>query len=364
MEPLKNMFNPDVVDEMSQHILAYYPKFDIPTFTMRVFDSQWASRELKERMRHITVCLREALPTSYEEAVRVLMSVSDAVKGGELKFAYMVLPDFVEVYGQDDWELSMEALGVVTQSSSSEFAVRPFLVSHRDQTLARMLSWAEHTSVHVRRFASEGSRPRLPWGMALNEFKKDPSYTLPILERLKADPELYVRRSVANHLNDISKDHEDVALDTAVRWYGKSAETDWVVKHAMRGLLKKGNVRAMRLFGFAEPHNVRVNDIVLSLETCQIGETVNLSCGVDLEESMKIRLEYAVDYVKQNGSVSRKVFMMSEKEMPSGESVFAKKLDFSDKTTRRHYAGEHRITLLVNGVEKGNVLLQLHDESK
>lgn len=364
MEPLKNMFSSDFISELSLHIGDAYSSFDSDAFRALVFDSDWDTRELKERMRHITCCLRDTLPTQFEEAVHILMRVSDSVKSNDIQFPYIVLPDFVEQYGQDDWETSMTALEVVTQSSSSEFAVRPFLVSDRDRTLERMMSWASHPNVHVRRLASEGSRPRLPWGMALQEFKRDPDYTLPILELLKADPELYVRRSVANHLNDISKDHEAVAVDVATRWFGVSKETDWVVKHAMRGLLKKGTTSALRLFGFSYPDSVSLLNLQLSSSTCFIGDRIDLLGSLQHNAPLKTRLEFAVDYVKQNGSVSRKVFMISEKHMAQGKSEFKKVVDFSDKTTRKHYPGNHDICILVNGVEMGKVSLHLHAKAQ
>jgi 3-methyladenine DNA glycosylase AlkC len=359
MEPLKNMFSADFIQGLGESIKEEHSPFDVNVFSDLVMDQEWESRELKERMRHMSYCLGKTLPDSYKKAVTILMAVSDKVKSDEIQFPYIVLPDFVEVFGLQDWETSMTALKELTKSSSSEFAIRPFLVSDRDRTLAVMKTWAEDANTHVRRLASEGSRPRLPWGMALKEFKQNPQFTLPILEALKEDPELYVRRSVANHLNDISKDHKDVALSIANKWSGCSSETDWVVKHAMRGLLKKGDIAAMRLFGFSDPVSAHVSEIAVSTPVCTIGDKVELSCTVTYQESLKSRLEYAVDYVKQNGSVSRKVFMISEKEQPVGIQNVTKILDFSNKTTRRHYPGPHLITLLVNGVEKGNVLLQL-----
>ncbi len=199
------MFNSESVGALGAVIQAEYPAFDTQGFAARVFDESWEDLELKGRMRHITLALGDMLPADYRLALGILHRVLPSL--GYYGFEKMVFPDYVGVYGLDDWEASMPALEVFTQEVSAEFAIRPFIIRYQDQTMAQMQRWAGHEHPEVRRLASEGSRPRLPWGIALPALKADPAPILPILERLRADEAETVRRSVANNLNDISKDN-------------------------------------------------------------------------------------------------------------------------------------------------------------
>ncbi|MEM6379812.1 MAG: DNA alkylation repair protein, partial [Bacteroidota bacterium] len=268
-------------------------------------------------------------------------------------FANLIFPDFVEQYGMDALETSLDALELYTQYGSSEFGIRPFIITYEKETMKRMSSWAESDNVHIRRLASEGCRPRLPWAMALPKYKDDPSPIFPILEKLKADPEDYVYRSVANNLNDISKDHPELVLEVGERWYGQHPNTDWAVKHALRTLLKKGNTRAMRLFGFGDPSKIKVNNLQLS-EAIPIGVELHFNFDLEVSAPGKVRLEYAVDYLKKLGSYSRKVFKISENTYEIGTHQIHKKQWFKDFSTRKHYPGQHHLTILVNGVEKAS----------
>ena len=167
-------------------------------------------------MRHVTTCLNAFLPPEYEEAIIILRKVAPNLSNHTL--ASIVFPDFVEVYGLEDWDVSLPALEWFTQYSTSEYAVRPFIQQAPDIMIEQMMKWSFHHNHHVRRLASEGIRPRLPWGIALQQFKVDPTPIIPILTNLKEDESLYVRKSVANNLNDISKDHPAIVLDLAKEW--------------------------------------------------------------------------------------------------------------------------------------------------
>ena len=172
----------------------------------------------------------------------------------EFGFVKMIFPDFVEVYGLDDWEASIPALEEFTQQTSAEFAIRPFIVRYPERTMAQMLEWAGHAHEGVRRLSSEGCRPRLPWAIALSALKADPSPILPILDRLKGDPSESVRRSVANNLNDISKDNPDVVIGVLRRWQADDTdEMHRLTSHALRTLLKAGNLDALALLGYPPP---------------------------------------------------------------------------------------------------------------
>jgi 3-methyladenine DNA glycosylase AlkC len=328
----------------------YYPDFDKDSFVHLVFDDEWESREFKERMRHTTRCLHELLPENYEIALKILIEIAPFVKGAE----GIVLPDFVELYGTDNWDLSLPALGHFTKYSSSEFAIRPFLNEDPERAMIYMNRWAEDGNENVRRFASEGCRPRLPWAMALPQFKKDPAPVLPVLEKLKDDESEFVRRSVANNLNDISKDHPDLVLEICEGWYGRTERTDWIVKHACRSMLKAGKKRALLLFGYHDPSNIRVDQLRLEKKTVVIGRDLHFSFDVNItgEEPSKVRIEYGIDFMKANRKQSRKIFKITENTYKTGNHSFSRKQSFADMSTRKHYTGEHRIIIIVNGVEK------------
>ncbi|MEQ9289534.1 MAG: DNA alkylation repair protein [Cyclobacteriaceae bacterium] len=348
-EPLKYFFNPEFVSGLASGIKEVHAPFDAIGFQQAVLDDQWEQRELKERMRHITVCLGAFLPHEYPEAVGILMKMAHELSD----FPAMVLSDFVEIYGLDHLDLSLDALELFTQSASAEFAIRPFIVKYEKETMGRMLDWSKHENHHLRRLASEGCRPRLPWAMALGIYKKNPALILPILENLKDDPSEYVRKSVANNLNDISKDNPETALKLGQAWYGKSERTNWIVKHGLRTLLKNGNDTALKIFGFKEKVNAAVSGLSLSDEQVQMGNTLHFSFDIsNLDRSSSLlKVGFVVGYMKANGKVSEKIFHITEKEFGAGQRVnFHKKLSFKDLTTRKHYPGGHYLSIIINGV--------------
>lgn len=364
-EPLKNMYNQDFLEAFGRTIKSVYPSFHIEDFVQKVLAGNWQQLELKGRIRKITCSLKACLPNHYEEAMEILLVVHNTCSG----FPYLILPDYVEVYGQDDqhWELSMRALETFTQHSSSEFAVRPFIMRDPERMMKQMLHWSESPNEHIRRLASEGCRPRLPWGQALTMFKQDPSPILPILERLKEDPSLYVRKSVANNLNDIAKDHPGIVIDIAQRWHGKHPHTDWIVRHACRNLIRSAQPEVMKLFGYADPAEgaALVYKATLSVkpDLIQIGDSSELQYEIEVRDGnpARIRIEYGIDFVKSNGKVSRKKFLLSDKTVDGGSCLQASRTHhWADLTTRRHYPGTHTIVLLVNGQEVASTDLQLN----
>ena len=357
-EPFKNMFNSKSVGEFATAIKSVYNSFKKEEFLKSIFDETWDSLELKARGRKICMSLGEYLPKNYSDALDVIDKVVSAYKG----ICLFSFTDYVEVYGQNDsdLELSISALGRYTQYSSSEFAVRPFIIKHQKRMMDQMYAWSKDENEHIRRLSSEGCRPQLPWGQVLTEFKKDPSPILPILEQLKTDSSLYVRKSVANNLNDISKTHPDIVIKIANEWHGKNEHTDWILKHGLRTLLKKGNRDALALFGYDDVESVKMDGFALDRKVTQIGGDIVFSFTVSVKEATKTRLEYAIDYVKSNGKRSRKIFQISEIPLKKDETrQYTKKHSFMDLTTRRHYPGKHSITLIVNGIDRGTLDFEL-----
>ena len=308
-------------------------------------------------MRHTTLCLHRVLPEDYLTALNILREAAPFVKG----FEAMVLPDYVELYGMDNWENSLQALGHFTQYCSAEFAIRPYLDKDPEKTMTYMHKWAEDSDKKVRRLASEGCRPRLPWAMALPKFKKDPSLIFPILEKLKDDDSESVRRSVANNLNDISKDNPDLVLEVCEKWSGKSDNIDRIIKHACRNLLKAGDKRALRLFGYGDPATMQLEDFVLSGKSLTIGDTLHYSFKITIleEKESKVRVDCAIDYMKASGKQSRKIFKVAEGTYKPGQHLLKRKQSFADMSTRKHIPGEHVITIFVNGEEKATASFEL-----
>ncbi len=359
-ERLKDQFfTSSSINKLGNTIKKFYPAFNISRFTKLIFDETWESRELKEKMHHTAVCLHETLPKNFKDALEILLKAAPFVKG----FEALSLPDYVALYGMDNWDLSLPALLHFTKYSTSEMAVRPFLAKDPERVMAYMSDWAEDENPNVRRFASEGCRPRLPWAMALPEFKKDPGLILPVIEKLKNDESEFVRRSVANNLNDISKDHPELVLNICERWYGHSKNTDWIVKHACRGMLKAKNKRALMLFGFADPAFISLQNLKLDKKMLFIGDDLHFSFELIIKEkkNIKVRLEYVINFVKAKGKLSKKVFKIKEYNYDPGKYMVSRKHSFVDMSTRKHYSGKHQISIVVNGVEKAKALFMLKE---
>jgi len=341
-------FTQPFVDELGQLLSYSTPAFDVDQFKRCLVLQGLADADLKEKMAMVTRCLHAGLALPYPEALAQLRLAAPSFSG----FNAMVFPDFVGPYGLDHWEISVQALREFTGLCSSEYGVRPFLTSAPDRMLAQMLAWAADPDEHVRRLASEGCRPRLPWAAGVPALKKDPAPILPVLECLRGDESEYVRRSVANNLNDISKDHPDVVLDAVERWYGEKAETDRLLKHACRSLLKSGSPRALRVFGFSDPEHVTISDLRIQPAAPRIGEAVEYSFDVNLDavEAELLRLELHVSYARPGGKISRKVFQIREGSFAPGKHTLRRKFSFADVSVRKHHPGPHVFVVSVNGV--------------
>ncbi len=217
-----------------------------------------------------------------------------------------------------------------------------------------MTGWSKHESYKVRRLASEGSRPRLPWAMAIPALKKDPSPVLPLLENLKNDPSEWVRRSVANNINDIAKDHPDVVIALAARWRGGSKETDAIIKHGCRTLLKQGHAEILEQYGL-KSENIVLKDFKILTPEVKIGEGLEFTFSISNQNpsAQTVRLEYAVYYKKSKGHLAKKVFKISEKiYQPYAVANIHRRQSFKLITTRVFYPGDHQLSVIINGEEK------------
>ena len=344
MEPLKNMFQEETMRKFAYTLHSYDEDFQVERFLKLVFDEEWETLELKARCRKISISLGKCLPSNYQMAIDIL---EKAVSG--YSFA-IFFPDFVEVFGLDDWDISIKVLERNTQYWSSEFAVRAFILKDEKRMMKQMLVWTTHESEHVRRLASEGCRPMLPWGQSIPQFKKDPSPILPILEALKKDDALYVRKSVANNLNDISKTHPQLVIDLMKTWIGKDERTDWIIKHGCRSLLKKGNLEIMQHFWISGDQSSAYKRISFGKGYDSDWRRISFMFDIVSDQDIKIRIEYGIDYIKANGKTNQKIFKLSEVSLKAGKQLsYVRKQSFKDTSVRKHYTGKHTLTLIING---------------
>ncbi len=334
-------------------------------FVSFVTGGSWTDFALKERMSRLTEALLQFLPGPFEEDLEILGRLLPDISTNRFKYSDMLamfVPEYVVARGQDKLEASLEALSTFTAlGTTSELAIRPFIQTHPEKVMEKMLDWSGHQHPHVRRFSSEGCRPRLPWAMALPALKKDPAPILPILERLRRDDSKFVQKSVANNLNDITKDNPDTALAFAEKWIGSHKNSDWIIKHGMRSLLKQGNSRSLALFG-SGPVSAKEASLILSHDQISMGSILEFRFRSVLEGPLPetLRIDYAIDFMKSNGKPSRKVFRISEIKEPDTNVAFSKSYRFQDLTTRKHYAGEHRVSVILNGQEVTAAIFTLH----
>lgn len=355
---LKDIYSPAFYRLFSGVAETVIPGFDKRAFSRAIFDREWENRELKQRMKHTSLVLHRFLPADFRQAAEKIRDLVSALRESDIReksLEFMFLPDYIETYGINDLDISARAFEFLTPFTSCEFAVRPFIIRYEEQMLRRMLVWSLHENHHVRRLASEGSRPRLPWAMALPGLRKDPRPVLPILENLKNDVSDYVRRSVANNLNDISKDHPRLVISLSRKWKGGSKETDAIIRHACRTLLKQGETNTLKLFGLHGSAALDLSGFRLLTPTVKVPRALEFSFTVQNKSSKarKLRLEYAIYYLRQNGRLSKKVFKISERVFQPGERAeIRRKQSFKIITTRRFYPGGHQLSIIINGEER------------
>jgi 3-methyladenine DNA glycosylase AlkC len=344
---LKEWFDEARHRSLARELTALSKSFCADTF-LRLTLEGLEERSLMQRLHQCAVAADAALAGTFPQKVRVLQKLAPRIGHG---FVPVFLCDFVATFGAHDLEFSMEALKFFTPFGSAEFAVRGFIAADPGRALSIMKGWTRDPDEHVRRLASEGSRPRLPWGMKLKELVRDPSPCADILEALKDDTSLYVRRSVANHLNDITKDHEDWVLDRLEGWELDREPLRWIARHACRTLIKRGHPRALQLFGFGGRAQVEAG-LQLRPARLRLGEKLQIEAVLRSTSTkpQTLAVDYVIHYVKSRGTAFEKVFKWTEIELPpKGVVELRKNQVIRDFTTRRHHPGHHGVELQVNG---------------
>lgn len=367
----KYMINQDLVNRIYRHVAVHYDQFDKKAFfkvTKRLNDL-----ELKDRVKLVSKALKQVLPNSYSEGLKIIVQATKfpAPKVQELKgFDLWPFTDFVQTYGLDHFEESLQALHFLTSKFTAEFAIRSFLVHHTEETLQVLKGWAGDPDVHVRRLVSEGSRPRLPWGEQLKTFIADPRPTIRLLELLKYDQQMYVRKSVANHLNDISKDHPELAVQTLRKWLKEAPVKHqdkllWIARHALRTLIKKGHPEALALLGYKKDITLKVKNLKLKKEVISVGEYLEFSFALISEKDAELMIDYIIHYQKSRGGSSPKVFKLAKKSVLKKQSLkIERRHSFKVVTTRVLYDGDHHLELFINGIKFKKLKFQLKGAKK
>ena len=349
-EALKNLYNELYLKQLCIALNVVEPTFRADSFINAVFDEFWGQKELKERMRHIATTLQPFLRQNYSKNIDILQKVFLKMDSS-YALENMLFQDFVELYGMDDFETSMQALEHFTINSSSEFAIRRFIVKYPSLCMKQMKLWAESDNEHVRRLATEGCRPRLPWAIALPHFKRDPSEVLEILELLKDDTSAYVRKSVANNINDISKENPNVVISLTKQWIGQNKNRDTLLKHGCRTLLKEGNREVLELFGFSKVKNLEFKKFVLPQEL-KMGEELVFSFELHSPKPLgKLRVEFVMHFLRKKGKHNRKVFKLAEGTYKESSKKFTKSYSFKPISSRVYYQGLQKISIVINGEE-------------
>jgi 3-methyladenine DNA glycosylase AlkC len=359
---LKDHFGASAPRAIAAMVRAVHPGFPHEAFMKDVL-AGYEPLSLTARGQQVAAALRRHLPADYPRAVAVLLESASQphehrAGSGMAGFLFMPHMYFVAQHGLDHFEDSMRAQHALTQRFTAEFSIRAFLEKHPEATLARLREWTRDPSEHVRRLVSEGTRPRLPWAPRLRAFQKDPRPVLELLELLKDDPSLYVRRSVANNLNDIGKDHPRLLVATARRWLRgeggqrPSPERQWIVRHALRSAIKRADAGALGALGYGGKTEVSVRDARVAPGRVKIGDQVTFSFTLvnKLARRQRVMADLVVHFVKSNGKPSPKTFKVKAVDLGPRESVaLRKRVRLLQLTTRKHYPGLHRVEALLNG---------------
>jgi len=365
VEPFKNNISPDLVRCIGFHVDKHLDGFNRNAFEAEIL-AELDALELKQRAALIADTMDRHLPQNLNHRFAILEKMLHPMtevafdrgsdEQGIRGWGMMALGMVVSKSGLEDFDASLALLKEMTKRATAEFDVRPFLDKDQGRALEIMTPWVTDDSVHVRRLVSEGTRPRLPWGLRLKKLVADPSPTLPLLEALKDDPEDYVRRSVANHLNDIAKDHPDLVAETAARWLKDADKNrEKLVRHACRSLIKQGHSATLQAFGL-NPPEIRLDGPVITTEKVDYGSA--LGFRIDLTSTGKAPQELVLDYLvhfrKANGSLAPKVFKWTKLTLAPGETLsLAREHAIRPITTRVYYGGTQAVSLRVNGKDFG-----------
>ena len=363
---LKDHINVNSIEVLAGIIKQYQPEFPDDKFrAMAMF--QLESMPLKTRVNHLSEVLAELLVDDFSVNAKWLKQVAEHwpnQEPGKGWHSFMAWPliDYAGKQGLQQPTIALEVLKHLTPLFTAEFAIRPYIEQHFELTFKELLRWCQHDNEHVRRLASEGMRPRLPWGGHLNAFKQDPEPVFEILNHLRDDKSKYVQKSVANNLNDISKDHPQRVIDICREWQKNSTpQRRWIIRHGLRSLIKAVEPSVFPLLGYSDKPAVKV-DFDLTEQDVALGQKLEMLLSIHSKNSQtqELVVDYRVWHVKSNGKITAKVYKWKNITLPARESVYLKKSHgFLQLTTRKYYGGQHTIEILINGVVYNQATMNL-----
>ncbi|MGK2932779.1 MAG: DNA alkylation repair protein [Solirubrobacterales bacterium] len=346
----KDRISPALIAGLGEDLKLAWPDFPEAEFEKRA-SKGLAGLKMKGRVVHVADALAGTLPDDFAAAAQVIEDSLDSPRMDG--WVVYCVDDYVARYGIDQPEVALPLMAELTPRWSCEFAIRPFIEQHPDLTFEYFGQWIESDDEHLRRLVSEGSRPRLPWGGHLKAFINDPTPTIALLDRLVDDPSLYVRKSVANHLNDIAKDHPELAIETAQRWIDEGGEADrraWIVNHGMRTLIKKGDPAALALVGYDHEAEVLITSFSVTPQEIGIGDEITIEFALTATDPTPVMVDYAIHHAGSSGTRGAKVFKLKRLELkPGTETAFQRKHRIKEVSVRRIYPGPHLVEVQVNG---------------
>jgi 3-methyladenine DNA glycosylase AlkC len=376
METQKYEFSSTLSESALKRLAFRFEKVH-PTFQAQAFVDACKAAQLEEiafkaRVNLIAEKLALFLPNNFPVALETLYKVL----GPELEQATFTSPDafmhlplaqYVAQYGLKQPQIAIPFLKELTKRFSAEFAIRPFLEQAPEPMLEYLKIWAEDSNFHVRRLVSEGTRPRLPWASQLTCFKENYQPVLALLKSLAKDPHPYVRKSVANHLNDLSKNTPALLIKTLEDWTRTFGEDILPLKrHALRTLLKKGDQQALELIGYEKNIDLEIGALSLDKTRFTIPDRLKFEATICSKEAKPkpLMIDYVIGFVKKNGQRSEKVFKGKKMLLkPREQLTFEGQQVFKQLSTRRLYAGEHSICLQINGCRYGTTFFELKQQS-
>lgn len=367
--PLKNVFNQKVIEDLAKRISKQYPKFQSKTF----LQSTLASLEdlgFIERSNHLRDCLYDFLPKDPKISIQILIDslgpeLPNSSIAGLEGFTVMSLCSFVSKYGKEHFDLSMKALYEMTKRFSAEGDLRTFIDIDYEKSMSLLHRWCKDKSHHVRRLVSEGTRPRLPLAGRIPRFQKDPRPVIELLDKLVTDESLYVRRSVANNINDIAKDNPEIAVTTLKRWKkNPSSDVQWLVSHASRSLVKSGNKDVLGIFGVSSEIEIELKGFSVAKKKYRINDTIEFQFGIEskAKKDEPLIIDYVIHFVKSNGKTKEKIFKLKKSSIKPRELIpISKKHKLINTSGRTHFPGRHMIELQINGKRYGKVEFDLNE---
>lgn len=356
---IRDFLSPEVVRAIATKIKSKLQNFDQVGFQddiLSILDEQTYS----ERKENITNALIKYLPQDFEQSVGILLSIlppaydSDVLDSTVQRFYLVTYTNYISVQGMNHYDISMNALYEITKRFTSEWDIRPFLLQYPKKSFALLAKWVKDDNAHIRRLVSEGSRPNLPWGKKLKFVAENPEgTTLPLLSMLQNDDSEYVRRSIANHLNDIAKYKPDLVVDTLASWKNNKStpEKDRLINHALRSLIKDGHNGALALIGYDDDFDITLKFTKVTKEVAW-GDNLEFEFTItnNRQDNKKLLIDYVIGYQKKSGTIADKVFKLKKVELASSAEIkFSKKQSFKPISTRVYYPGAHKISIQVNG---------------